>query len=110
MHAKPTKMNQNQEMQKCKRALTHPSPELLPSTNGLDLLEMQLLNLFASGIEIGLDSLDKRLTEHKFVTSVERGEQEQRNVRDEEIAGVPWHKRRESLGQDDQNVEEDPVP
>lgn len=92
------------------RDLSHPSPELLPSTDRLNLLEMQLLNLFASSIKISLDGLNKRLTEDNLVPSIQRSKQEQRDIRNEEIASVPWHECRESLGKDNQNVEEDSVP
>jgi len=71
---------------------------------------MHLLNLFASSIEISLDRLDERLTEHELVTRIQRSKQEQRNIRNEEIASVPRHKGSKSLSEDDQNVEKDSVP
>lgn len=98
------------QMQMQARLLTHPSPELLPSTNGLGLFKVHLLDLFTSGIEICFYWLDERLTEHELVTNVQDSKQDERNIRDEEVGSVPRHKGSETLSQNDQDVEEDTVP
>lgn len=93
-----------------RKTLTHPSPELLPCANGLNLLKVHLLNLFTSSIEISLDGLDERLTEPNLVSTVKSCKQEQRDVSNEEIASVPRHKGSETLSQDDEDVEENTIP
>lgn len=92
------------------RRLTHPSPELLPSTNRLGLFKVHFLDLFTSSVEIGFLGLDERLTEYKLVAAIQDSEQDERNICDKEVGSVPRHEGSEALSQDDKDVEEDTVP
>lgn len=87
-----------------------PIPEFPPSRGRDCDIPSHLIILRAPGIKIRLMGPDERGPGDDLVPQIQHDEQNHTYIPDEEILGIPGDKRREPLGDDDEDIEEETVP
>jgi len=91
-------------------SLREPCPELSPNrSRSLDTPNC-LIVVYAPRINIRLQRTNELSPHDNLVSNIHHDKQQDANIGNEEIGGVPWNECRESLGDNDKDVEEQAVP